>query len=115
MAIAGIRIDPPVRSAQAMMPKPSVAAATTGSSMLWKAYSASGGATAHSAAVRPETFASTQAVSSPKGASSTAMCSRNSASLCAPIAPTQNSSPLSTGYSIAPPCSLPSASIHPLR
>ncbi len=37
MAIAGIRIDPPVLSAQAMMPKPTVAAATTGSSMLWKA------------------------------------------------------------------------------
>lgn len=97
------------------MPKPRVAAATTGSSMLWKAYSASGGASAHSAAVRPETFASTQPVSMPKGASSSAMCSRNSASLCAPIAPIQNIRPLSTGYSMAPPCSLPSPSIHPVR
>lgn len=113
--MAGIRIEPPVRSAQAMMPKPTVAAATTGSSMLWKAYSASGGATAHSAAVRPETFASTQPVSNPNGASSSAMCRRNSASLCAPIAPTQNSRPLSTGYSMAPPCSFPSPSIQPAR
>ncbi len=98
-----------------MIPKPTVAAATTGSSMLWKAYIASGGASAHSAAVRPDTLASTQAVSIPNGASSSDMCSRNSASLCAPIAPTQNSMPLSTGYSMAPPCSLPSPSIQPVR
>jgi hypothetical protein len=82
--------------------------------MLWKAYSASGGVTAQITAVRPETFARTQPVSRPNGASSRAMCARNWASLVAPMAPTQNSSPLSTGYSMAPPCSLPSPSIQPL-
>ncbi|CAM4056991.1 hypothetical protein TSST111916_20070 [Tsukamurella strandjordii] len=114
-AMAGSRIEPPLRSAQAITPKAAVAAATTGSSMLWKAYSASGGVIAQIAAVRPETLARIQPVSRPNGASSSAMCARNSASLVAPIAPTQNSSPLSTGYSIAPPCSLPSASIQPVR
>lgn len=98
-----------------MIPNATVAAATTGSSMLWNAYNASGGASAHRAAARPETFASTQAVSRPNGTSSSAMCARKSASLCAPIAPTQNSRPLSTGYSMAPPCSLPSPSIQPVR
>ena len=110
-----MRIDPPVRSAHAMIPKPTVAAAPPGRARGGEASRPPGGAPAPRAAGRPARVGRTQPVSIPNGASSSAMCSRNSASLCAPIAPTQNSRPLSTGYSMAPPCSLPSPSIQPVR
>lgn len=88
--------------------------ATTGSSQLWNPYSNSGGVAAHSSAVRPVSRPSIHAVASPNGASSSAECWKNSASVCAPIAPSHISNPVSTGYSTVPPVSKPSGVMPPV-
>lgn len=80
---------------------------TTGRSQLWYAYSTSGGPTAHSSARQRASLPSSQPVASPNGAISSAENSRNSASLCAKIAPPQISRPVSTGYSTTPPTRTP--------
>src|SRR5690606_8307161 len=79
------------------------AQATAGRSQLWKAYSTSGGLSAHSAARHPLNRPSHHVTANPNGASSSAEAAKNPASVSTNIAPSHISSPVSTGYSTTPP------------
>src|SRR6478752_7546 len=106
---------PPVprSTARNRIQQASTVQATANRSQLWNAYNTSGGARANHQDRSPASHASIAADSSPATDSSSAENVRNSPSVSDGSAASQIATPVSTGYSTAPPYSSPRAVSYP--